>query len=64
MTRYTNRFGVPQVILPLWFDTYNIAVSAEHLSIGIYANRGVAPHVDAQDVGMAMCTGERGGQDN
>lgn len=35
--------GVPQVILPLWMDLYNMASLAEQAGVGVYASRGTAP---------------------
>ena len=33
------RAGVPQVVLPMWYDTYDYATRAEYLGIGVYGNR-------------------------
>ncbi|VUC30699.1 unnamed protein product [Clonostachys rosea] len=38
-----NRAGVPQMILPLWFDLFNFANTAEYLGIGIWAGRSTTP---------------------
>jgi UDP:flavonoid glycosyltransferase YjiC (YdhE family) len=46
--------GVPQVILPVWFDLYGYAVRAEWLGIGIYANRGAEPTIDAPQLADAL----------
>ncbi|OBR09486.1 UDP-glucoronosyl and UDP-glucosyl transferase [Colletotrichum higginsianum IMI 349063] len=35
--------GVPQVIVPMWLDLYNIAQVAESSGVGVYATRGTAP---------------------
>ncbi|CAG9942683.1 unnamed protein product [Clonostachys rosea f. rosea IK726] len=35
--------GVPQMILPLWFDLFNFANIAEYLGIGIWAGRSTTP---------------------
>lgn len=35
--------GVPQVILPLWMDLYNMATLVEQVGVGVYASRGTAP---------------------
>jgi UDP:flavonoid glycosyltransferase YjiC (YdhE family) len=43
------RAGVPQVVLPQWYDTYDFANKAEYLGIGVYASRSVAPNVEAQE---------------
>lgn len=34
---------MPQVILPLWLDLYNLAMLAEDVGVGVYASRGTAP---------------------
>lgn len=46
--------GVPQVLLPQWFDCYDFASRAEWLGIGVYGNRAVAPHVEAEEFGRAL----------
>jgi UDP:flavonoid glycosyltransferase YjiC (YdhE family) len=38
--------GVPSIILPVWFDLYTLAIRTEWLGNGIYANKGVEPHLD------------------
>ncbi|PIG88030.1 UDP-glucoronosyl and UDP-glucosyl transferase family protein [Aspergillus arachidicola] len=48
------RAGVPQVILPVWFDTYDFALRAEWLGIGIWASRKTAPGVNAPELGQAL----------
>jgi hypothetical protein len=35
--------GIPHMILPLWFDLYNIANTAEYIGVGIWAGREIAP---------------------
>jgi hypothetical protein len=37
---------VPSIILPVWFDLYTLALRAEWLGNGIYANKGVEPYID------------------
>jgi UDP:flavonoid glycosyltransferase YjiC (YdhE family) len=37
--------GVPQIILPVWYDLYTLALRAEWLGNGIYANKGVEPNL-------------------
>jgi UDP:flavonoid glycosyltransferase YjiC (YdhE family) len=46
--------GIPQIILPQWYDLYDYAARAEYLGIGIYANKLVAPSVDAAEFGAAL----------
>ena len=42
--------GVPQVVLPLWWDTYEYATQAEWLGGGVWGNRKHAPNVNADEV--------------
>ena len=37
--------GVPQILLPTWFDTYVNAAKVEYLGIGVFANKKSAPGV-------------------
>ena len=48
------RSGVPQVVLPVWYDTYDFANRVEYLSIGLWASKATAPHVDADDFSRAV----------
>ena len=50
----SNRTGIPQVILPVWYDTYDFAERAERLGIGIYGNRRSAPGANAAEFGKAL----------
>ena len=45
LTPYSH--GVPQIILPIWFDLYNYAATAEHLGVGIWPNKDTAPDWEA-----------------
>lgn len=58
------RFGIPQIVLPIWCDTYDFANRVEYLGIGIWANKTVAPHVRADELRRAMTAvledGEKG----
>ena len=49
-----NRSGVPHIVLPVWFDTYDYAQRAEFLNIGIFANKTCAPGVGAEEFGKAL----------
>jgi hypothetical protein len=40
---FTNRAGVPHVILPAWLDHYNFARTADQSGIGIYACQKTVP---------------------
>ena len=48
--------GIPQVALPVWYDCYGFAALAEYLGVGIRANHRSAPHVDAEEFGLALAT--------
>ena len=45
-----------QVVLPLWYDTYDFAARVEHLGIGIRGNKRSAPSVDGEEIGAALST--------
>jgi hypothetical protein len=49
-----KRAGIPQVVLPQWYDTYDYASKAEYLGLGIYGNKSCAPMVDANEFGNAL----------
>lgn len=46
--------GVPQVVLPVWYDTYDFANRVEYLGIGLWASKITAPHIDADDFSRAV----------
>ncbi|KAF4947750.1 hypothetical protein FSARC_13892 [Fusarium sarcochroum] len=46
--------GVPHVVLPQWFDCYNIAASAEYLGIGVWPGRNMTPEWDSAIIGEAI----------
>jgi UDP:flavonoid glycosyltransferase YjiC (YdhE family) len=46
--------GIPQIILPCWFDTFEFANRVEWLGIGIYGSRTAAPRVDAWELSRAL----------
>ncbi|KAE8350897.1 hypothetical protein BDV28DRAFT_150494 [Aspergillus coremiiformis] len=48
------RAGVPQVILPVWLDTYDFALRAEWLGIGVWGSRKTAPAVNGPELGQAL----------
>lgn len=50
------RFAIPQVVLPIWCDTYDFANRVEYLGVGIWANKTVAPHVEADEFSQAVMT--------
>ena len=49
-----DRSGVPHIILPVWFDTYDYASRAEFLNIGIFGSKTSAPGVLAEEFGRAL----------
>ncbi|KAF5382861.1 hypothetical protein D9757_007252 [Collybiopsis confluens] len=46
--------GVPHVILPVWYDTYDYATRAEWLGIGIWGSRRRAPKAESSEFGQAL----------
>ena len=49
-----DRSGVPHIVLPVWFDTYDYAQRAEFLNIGIFGSKTSAPGVRAEEFGRAL----------
>ncbi|KAF4468825.1 glycosyltransferase family 1 [Fusarium albosuccineum] len=47
-------YGVPQVILPRWFDLYNYASTAEYLGVGIWPTKDTAPDWNSTELGLAF----------
>ncbi|KAK1973705.1 diacylglycerol O-acyltransferase [Colletotrichum cereale] len=46
--------GAPQIALPVWLDTYNVAAQMEYLDVGIWANRDAAPNVNLDALSHAL----------
>ncbi|KAK9860811.1 hypothetical protein MYU51_006101 [Penicillium brevicompactum] len=46
--------GVPQVVLPQWFDTYDCPSRVEWLGIGLHGSRKVAPKIGATELSSAL----------
>ncbi|KAF4983696.1 hypothetical protein FZEAL_912 [Fusarium zealandicum] len=46
--------GVPDVILPMCFDHYNYAATAEYLGIGVWPTKDTAPEWDPETLGQAL----------
>jgi hypothetical protein len=44
------RFGVPQVVLPAWWD----AARVEYLGIGVFANKKAAPRAETRELEAAL----------
>lgn len=45
---------MPQVILAQWLDTFDYALRAEIIDIGVYGNRKARPHWSAQELGPKL----------
>ncbi|KAG8629713.1 hypothetical protein KVT40_001332 [Elsinoe batatas] len=48
------RAGVPQLVVPIWWDTYEYAERAKYHRIGAIGNPGVAPSVDPDFFGSEL----------
>ncbi len=48
--------GTPQVVLPVWYDTYGFANRAEWLGIGLWGSRKAAPGAEAAEFADALGT--------
>lgn len=46
--------GVPQVVCPVWLDTYDFASRAEFLGIGVCGNKTAAPGVQRDELATAL----------
>ncbi|OQE09503.1 hypothetical protein PENVUL_c006G05881 [Penicillium vulpinum] len=46
--------GIPQVILPQWFDTYDCPARVEWLGIGLHGSRKVAPKINGSELSSAL----------
>ncbi|KAM5346177.1 hypothetical protein ACJ41O_009182 [Fusarium nematophilum] len=47
-------YGVPQVVLPIWFDLYNYASTAEYLGVGIWPTKDTAPGWNATSLSQCF----------
>lgn len=54
MLTYTPRGGIPQVILPQWFDTYDCPARVEWLGIGLHGSRTMAPKINGAELSSAL----------
>ena len=54
--------GTPQVVLPVWYDTYVYACLAEWLGVGLWASKRAAPGVEAEEFAQAIGTVVGGGE--
>ncbi|KAL2788683.1 hypothetical protein BJX66DRAFT_326924 [Aspergillus keveii] len=48
------RAGVPQVILPVWYDTYDFARRVEYLGVGLWGSKTSAPAINGPELGKAL----------
>ncbi|KAJ5780651.1 hypothetical protein N7457_005811 [Penicillium paradoxum] len=46
--------GIPQVILPQWFDTYDCPARVEWLGIGLHGSRTMAPKINGTELSSAL----------
>ncbi|KAH6680076.1 UDP-glucoronosyl and UDP-glucosyl transferase [Plectosphaerella plurivora] len=46
--------GVPQIILPTWYDTYDVAARMEYLGIGRIGSKKAAPRCTADELGAVF----------
>ncbi len=46
--------GIPQVILPLWYDLYNYAQLVEYLGVGVWPGKDIAPAWNASIIGNGI----------
>lgn len=46
--------GVPQIILPQWYDLYDNACRAEYHGFGNYANKQTAPAINESELAAAL----------
>jgi UDP:flavonoid glycosyltransferase YjiC (YdhE family) len=46
--------GIPQIVLALWFDTFDFAERVELLGIGINGSKHSAPKIDPEFLGKAL----------
>ncbi|MCJ1249913.1 hypothetical protein MMC30_007139 [Trapelia coarctata] len=53
--------GIPHLVLPVWFDTYDFAAKSEFLGVGFYGNKSSAPHIAAEEFAekLGAIIGER-----
>jgi hypothetical protein len=48
--------GVPQIVLPVWYDTFSYAAKVEFLGLGVYGNKGSEPGVTNAGFTKALTT--------
>ncbi|KAL5003448.1 hypothetical protein BDV10DRAFT_190867 [Aspergillus recurvatus] len=48
------RAGVPQIVLPVWFDTYDFAARVEYLGVGVWGSKTSAPAINGPELGKAF----------
>jgi hypothetical protein len=48
--------GVPQIVLPVWYDTFHYAAKVEFLGLGLHGNKGSEPGVSNAGLTKALTT--------
>ncbi|KAJ5698886.1 hypothetical protein N7462_000891 [Penicillium macrosclerotiorum] len=46
--------GVPHIVLPVWFDTYDFASRVEYHGIGVWGSKKSAPKINGKEFGEAF----------
>ncbi|KAK7047221.1 hypothetical protein VNI00_006887 [Paramarasmius palmivorus] len=46
--------GVPHIVLPIWYDTYDYAQRVETLNIGVWGSPKSAPYAETKEFGDAL----------
>lgn len=46
--------GVPQIVCPVWLDTYDFATRVEYLGIGARGNSTAAPKINSEELALAL----------
>ncbi len=45
---------MPQIVLPVWIDTYDFSTRVEYLGVGVWGSRTAAPRVEAGELSQAL----------
>ncbi|KAG9311634.1 hypothetical protein JVU11DRAFT_7866 [Chiua virens] len=46
--------GVPQIVLPVWYDTFDYAHRVEMLNVGVFGNKTCTPGVKVEEFSKAL----------
>lgn len=49
-----GRAGIPQVVVPVWFDTHEYAARVKHLDIGVWVRWNHSSKTNGKALGNAM----------